>query len=69
MERIADSLGIAPVAVPGLVTGSQLAKEHPHAVVGFERRPVFYTALLVVLLIVVIPFGYAVIVEIMRAAD
>ena len=65
MERIAESLGIAPVDIPGPVSGAQLAKEYPNAVMGFERRPFFYSGLLVATLIL-LPFAYGIIVATIR---
>jgi hypothetical protein len=68
MECITNALGIAPVAIPGIVTGSQLAKDYPHAVVGFERRPVVYVAILM-LAIAVTPFVGALVIGLLRALD
>jgi hypothetical protein len=54
MERIPSALGITPV-VRGMVTSPELAKEYPHAVMGFERRPLFYAAVTVLMVIIVVP--------------
>lgn len=65
MGRIAESLGITPVDIPGPVSGPQLAKEYPNAVKGFERRPVFYTGLIIGTLFF-LPLMYALIFVVME---
>lgn len=68
MERIVESLGIAPVSPDGVITGARLAKKYPNAVRGMERRPYLYAGL-IVLSPIIVAFVGTVVFMIINALD